>query len=134
MPHVTEIGIRFRDIDAMKHVNNAVYATYLEQARAEYARDVLDLDLDDIDTVLATLSSDYSAPLELSDSPVEVRLTVPELGASSIPMEYELRGNGGSGPLAATAETVQVAFDRETGDSRPIPDAWRDRIAAYHGL
>jgi len=134
MPHVTEIGIRFRDIDAMKHVNNAVYATYLEQARAEYARDVLDLDLDEVDTVLATLSIDYRAPLELSDSPVEVRLTVSDLGESGIPMEYELRGNGGSDPLAATAETVQVAFDRETGDSRPLPDAWRDRIAAYHGL
>jgi len=39
--YTTEIDVRFRDIDAMGHVNNAVYATYIEQARTEYFRDVL---------------------------------------------------------------------------------------------
>jgi len=43
--YTTDIDVRFRDIDAMGHVNNAVYATYIEQARTEYFRDVLDADL-----------------------------------------------------------------------------------------
>jgi len=127
--HVTEIGVRFRDIDAMQHVNNAVYVTYLEQARAEYFREVVGAELSGIDTVLASLEIDYRRPVELADR-VEVGLTVPELGESSIPMEYEIRTDRG---VAAEAETVQVAFDPEAESSRPIPEAWRSAIEAFHG-
>ena len=41
MTFETTIGVRYRDIDAMGHVNNAVYATYLEQARVRYVDHVL---------------------------------------------------------------------------------------------
>lgn len=121
----TEIRVRFRDIDAMDHVNNAVYATYLEQARADYFREVLDESLARVDTVLATLSIDFRRPIDPDDT-VTVALTVPELGTSSMPMEYEIRR--GDGQVAATAETVQMAYDRETESSRPIPEAWREAI------
>lgn len=128
--YVTELGVRFRDIDAMRHVNNAVYATYLEQARAEYFRDVVGFELDEVDTVLASLHVEYRQPIEL-DETVEVGLTVPELGNSSIRMEYEIRTENG---VAAEAETVQVAFDPDVGASRPIPGEWRTAIAAFHGI
>ncbi|XVH31972.1 acyl-CoA thioesterase [Haloferacaceae archaeon DSL9] len=129
-PFTTEVPVRFRDLDTMGHVNNAVYATYLEQARVDYFRDVIGEGLHEVNSVLATLSIEYRRPVQLADS-VTVSIAVPQLGKSSIPMEYEIRAGG---ELAATAETVQVAVDPETERSRPIPASWRDRIREFEGL
>jgi acyl-CoA thioester hydrolase len=121
------VPVRFRDLDPMGHVNNAVYATYLEHARARYFRDVIGESLPTADTVLVHLSIDYRAPIDLDDESVTVALWIPRLGESSIPMEYEVRAGD---RVAATAETVQVAFDRDAAESKPIPPAWRDAIEA----
>ncbi len=126
----TSVDVRFRDLDTMGHVNNALYATYLEEARSAYYRDVIGQSLPEVDTVLAHLSIDFRAPIELEDT-ATVLLTVPELGGSSIPMDYEVRTDE---DLAATAETVQVVWDREVGGSKPIPEDWRDRIESFEGL
>ncbi|WP_265111412.1 acyl-CoA thioesterase [Halosolutus halophilus] len=120
----TDVDVRLRDIDFMGHVNNAVYASYLEQARQAYFVDVLGVSLTEADTVLATLEIDYVSPIEAEED-VTVALRIPELGNSSLPMEYEIRADG---ERAATARTVQVVVDRETGRSAPIPTAWRARI------
>ncbi len=128
--YAVDVTVRFRDIDAMGHVNNAVYATYLEHARVGYYRDVVGSSLAEADTVLAHLSVDYRAPIELDDGTVEVSVSVPRLGDSSIPMAYEVVA---SGAVAATAETVQVVIDRETGESVPIPEGWREAIEAFEG-
>lgn len=125
--YTTELDVRFRDLDAMGHVNNAVYATYLEQARADYYADVIDVSLSAVDTVLASLSIAYQRPVTAEET-VTVAFGVGDLGESSIPMEYEVRTENG---VAATAETVQIVFDRETGESRSIPQEWRDRITRY---
>ena len=121
----TEVQVRYRDVDEMGHVNNAVYATYLEQARTAYFREVIDTSLAETSIVLASLSIDFRNSIQLGDE-VTVALGVPELGDSSIPMEYEIRLADGT--VAATGETVQVAFDREERTPRPIPGEWREAI------
>lgn len=126
----TDIQVRFRDIDAMGHVNNAVYATYVEQARAEYFQRVLDEGLDAVPTVLVALELSYERPILLGQS-VTVTLVVPELGRSSLPMEYEILADG---ERAATAESVQVFLDPDTDESDPIPERFRERITDYEGL
>ena len=126
----TDVEVRFRDIDKMGHVNNAVYATYLEQARARYYDGVLGLVLSDVPTVIVSLAIDYRASIDPTDE-VTVGVRVPRLGNSSIPMEYAIYANG---ELAATGETVQVTTDRDTGRSSPIPDEWREQIEAFEGL
>ncbi len=132
MSYETTLDVRFRDIDAMGHVNNAVYATYAEQARADYFADVLDQDLSAVSSVLARIEIDYHRPIELDDGPVTVAVSVPRLGESSLPMEYEIRT--ADGELAASIESVQVAYDRDAGESVPLPDAWRETISEYHEL
>ncbi|WP_255167281.1 acyl-CoA thioesterase [Natrononativus amylolyticus] len=122
-----DIDVRLRDVDFMGHVNNAVYATYLEQAREQYFREVLGESLVDTDTVLANLTIDYVRPIQ-ADQTVTVALTVPELGNSSLPIEYEVRADG---ERVATARTVQVIVDRESGESRPLSESWRERIATH---
>lgn len=125
-----DIDVRFSDIDSMGHVNNAVYATYLEEARVAYFEEVLSESLSAVDSVLAHLELDYRKPVRHHDD-VTVALRVPELGESSVPMEYEVRANG---EVAATGETIQVAFDRETESSIPIPEPWREQIRTFEGL
>lgn len=125
-----DIDVRFNDIDSMGHVNNAVYATYLEEARVAYFEEVFSESLWEVDSVLAHLELDYRRPIRLDDD-VTVALRVPELGESSVPMEYEVRADG---EVAATGETTQVVYDRETESSKPIPDSWRDQITAFEDL
>ncbi|MFB6103199.1 MAG: acyl-CoA thioesterase [Haloplanus sp.] len=126
----TELQVRFRDIDAMTHVNNAVYATYLEQARVDYYADVLGVGLDDIDTVLVRLEIDYRREISLDDGTVTVAMGVRDIGESSVTVDYEVRAGD---RVAATAETVQVYVDPDDGASRPLPEAWVERMEAYRG-
>jgi acyl-CoA thioester hydrolase len=124
-----ELPVRYRDIDSLGHVNNAVYVTYLEQARVEYIREVFAATPLDPGFVVAHVGVDYERSIELDDR-VVVGLGVTDIGTSSITMSYEIRAGG---ELAATAETVIVASDPETGSPGPVPDAWRERIAEHEG-
>jgi acyl-CoA thioester hydrolase len=129
-PFTIDLQVRFRDLDVLSHVNNAVYASYLEQARAGYFDEVLDRSLDSVNTVLARLEIDFQAPIDF-ESTVTITVQVPRLGESSIPMSYEVLANDS---LAATAETVQVVWDPASGGAEPIPEEWRRRIEQYEDL
>jgi len=121
----TELQVRFADLDAMGHVNNAVYATYLEQARVDYYADVLGVGLDDIDTVLVNLEIDYRHEVTLADETVTVAMGVRSIGESSVVVGYEVRAGD---RVAATAETTQVYVDPDEGGSRPLPEEWIERM------
>lgn len=127
----TEIGVRFRDIDAMDHVNNAVYATYIEQARTEYYRAVLSADATAMSTVLASLSINFRHAVTLADETVTVGLDVAEIGRSSVTMTYEIRTGG---QVVADAEATVVTLDPDSGEPTPIPDTQRAEMESYHEL
>ncbi|MYL15466.1 thioesterase [Halorubrum sp. E3] len=129
--YTADIDVRFRDIDAMGHVNNAVYATYIEQARTRYFSDVLDADLSRVSTVLASISIDFRRPVELVDGEVTVTVDVADLGRSSATMVHEVRAGG---EAAAEAEATLVSLDPETGDPAPIPEEHRAAMESYHDL
>ena len=123
-PYTVDREVRFRDLDLMQHVNNALYATYLEQARSRFSEDVLGMPLADLDTVLAQVEIAFERPIE-GTGIVTVEMEFGDLGRSSIPVEYELFFEG---ERVATARSVQVYFDRETGESKPIPEDLRERM------
>ena len=125
-----ELPVRYRDLDTLGHVNNAVYGTYLEQARIRYFDRVLDLPFDAREMVLAHVDVDFRRPITLEDGTVRVACGVTDLGESSIEMAYRVYTGDGSEP-AATAESVQVAWDGDGDRSRPVPDEWRERILAF---
>jgi acyl-CoA thioester hydrolase len=118
--------VRFRDLDAMGHVNNAVFATYVEQARIEYLRSlgVLDGPLY-MGMILARLELDFVAPA-LPEGEIEVGVRASRSGNKSFELEYELEQEGR--PIAH-ATTVLVAYDYEQARSVPLPDTWRDVLA-----
>lgn len=125
--HESEFRVRFRDMDALGHVNNAVYATYFEIVRGEYYHAAIGDAFEDYGAVMVHLEIDYRSPLSRFD-PVTAQLRLADLGESSIRFEYALISDG---ETAATGETVQVVADPETGESLPIPDGWRDRMLAH---
>ncbi|MFC6725427.1 acyl-CoA thioesterase, partial [Halobium palmae] len=127
-PFVADLDVRFRDLDVMGHVNNAVYVSYLEQARLEYFAAVVDLDVDAPGNVVANLEIDYERSIEI-DSDVRVTLWVDRLGETSFRMRYELRDGE---ETAATATTTQVVVG-DDGSPRSVPDEWRERIVAFEG-
>lgn len=128
-PFTTPVPVRFRDIDAFGHVNNAVHVSYLEEARVAYFEQVLSVDLGSVGTVVASISVDYRRPIELDDELI-VETTVPEIGTTSLTLDHELRVDGG---VAATATVVLVLYDYETDAPRPIPESWRSTIVDFEG-
>ena len=126
----TTLEVRWRDLDPMGHVNNAVYFSYLEQARVHYLRElgVVPRSPSDIGFILADASCQFKSPLKLGER-VTILTRVSQMRNSSFVFEY--RAQGENGRLVATARTVQVFYDYEAQRPMPIPAEWRDAVTAY---
>ena len=122
------LEVRFRDIDAFHHVNNAVYLTYLEQARVMYLRD-LELFGPSHTMILARNEIDYRKAVFLGDA-LEVWVRVVKIGTKSLEFRYEIYANG---ILCAAASSVHVWYDFEANQSQPVPAVARARIADFEG-
>ncbi|HEY3355125.1 MAG TPA: nitroreductase family protein [Polyangia bacterium] len=113
-----EIPLRFADLDAMGHVNNAVTLTLFETGRLKFFADVLGARRpDEIDLILAQADCRYVRPIQLSDV-VHVRMFVTDVGTSAFAFQAELF-DPRDGRVFAQAETVQVQYDYAAG--RPLP-------------
>jgi acyl-CoA thioester hydrolase len=123
MAHEKRVEIRWSDIDAYMHVNNAVYATYLEECRDEWVERALGAAGDSWDLVLARVAIDFRRELRLEDEEVVVSCALKRIGNSSLTLHEEIRTRDGE--LAAEAEAVLVARDRKGGRSRPLSGAER---------
>jgi YbgC/YbaW family acyl-CoA thioester hydrolase len=123
MTHEKRVEIRWRDVDAYQHVNNAVYATYLEECRDEWVDRAVGAAGDAWDYVLARVAIDFRRELRLEDEEVVVSCTLERVGNSSLTLREQIRTRDGE--LAAEAEAVLVARDRGLGHSRPLTEAER---------
>jgi acyl-CoA thioester hydrolase len=124
--HEKRVEIRWRDVDAYEHVNNAVYATYLEECRDEWLGAVLGSDDGVWDFVLARVAIDFRRELKQSDDAVVVTCRAVRIGTSSVTTREEIRTLDGE--LSAEAEAVLVARNRDTGRSQPLTDAQRSAL------
>ena len=110
--------VRFRDCDAMGHVNNAVYSTYLEEARIGVLGDLVDF-------ILARVEIDFRAELR-SGEEVEVRTRCSRVGTKSFDLEHVISSGG---RVVAEAKSVLVSYDYALGKSVAVPDELRERLA-----
>ena len=129
------LEVRFRDCDAMGHTNNAVYLTYLEQARFSHWRSLWGFgdprtppDLPGV--ILARAEIDYQRPTRYGDV-LEVRLTVVDIGRTSFRYDYEILDEQGRTVLSA--KTVQVMYDYASERPVPIPDRIRTLLSMTNG-
>lgn len=115
------IEIRWRDLDAFNHVNNAVYLTYLEEARDSWLAGMVPEGRSTWDYVLARVAIDFRRELREEDGFIVASCRLARLGRSSIVTREEVRRLDGE--LSAEAESVMVARDADTGRSRPLTPA-----------
>jgi acyl-CoA thioester hydrolase len=131
--HRTPVEVRFRDIDAFRHVNNAVFFSYVELARVRYLLDVLEVeeDFSTLPLILARVSMDYRAQVRLTDT-VVVGSRIDRIGNTSFAMSHAVM-LGPDERIAAESDSVLVTFDYANDRPMRVPDAWRERFAAYEG-
>ncbi len=125
------VPIRFADLDGLGHVNNAVYFTYMEAARLLYFREVIGWagERTKLGVILARATCDFKLPLSFDDA-IAVHIRITRLGHKSFDFEYAIVRQADQA-LAALGTTVQVAYDYKTNVSMPVPDVWREKVAAY---
>jgi acyl-CoA thioester hydrolase len=120
--------VRFSDLDARQHVNNAVFSSFIEDARLAWyqatAADEPAPMAHAVDMILARTEIDFRAEIKHGER-VEVGVRPGRVGTKSLTLEYEVRADG---RLAAEARSVLVGFDYERGASAPIPDRWLRRV------
>lgn len=122
--HEIRLQVRWRDMDAYGHVNNAVYLNYLEEARDAWVEKVLGPVADDVwHFVLARVAIDFRRELKQEDGEIVVRCGLDSIGRSSLRTREEIRTR--SGELSAEASAVIVPRDPATGSSRPLSEEER---------
>ena len=124
--------VRWDDIDAFGHVNNAKYLTYIQEARFQwswyqYASKNEKPTL--VEMVVAKAEVDYLVPIYEGGRFYDVNLWVEHIGNSSFTLGYEVLGDNGI--VHATVKTVQVAVSMETKKSRPLTDPEREFLKQY---
>ena len=112
--------VRWDDLDAFMHVNNATYLTYAQEARFAWSG-ILEM-------VVARAEVDYIAPIYEGNVFVDVELWVSSIGNSSFTMAYEIKFKG---EIVARIKTVQVAVDMQTKKSSPLKDSQREFLNKY---
>jgi acyl-CoA thioester hydrolase len=123
------IEIRWRDLDAYQHVNQAVYLTYLEETVDNWIRVVLGLGEGEVwHYVAAHVSIDYRNELRLEDRQVIGRVRLGRVGTKSVTVQADLCAPDGR--VAAEAELVIVSRDPESGSSQPLTDGERAAFEA----
>ncbi|MFN8699272.1 MAG: acyl-CoA thioesterase [Flavobacteriales bacterium] len=120
------IDIRFADIDALGHVNNATYFTYFEQARIHFFRELIgrEWNWDETGILVAHNEIDYLRPIVFRDE-VLVYIGCSHVGSKSFTLTYTLVKETSQGEeVMAKGASVLVCVDHRSKSTRPIPDSW----------
>ena len=112
--------VRWGDLDAFGHVNNATYLVYAQEARFAWSKM--------IEMVVARAEVDFLAPIYEGDIYLDIEIWVNKIGTSSFGVTYEMK-NGDK--LVAVVKSVQVTVSMETKKSRPLNDAEREFLNKY---
>ncbi|MBZ0308299.1 MAG: acyl-CoA thioesterase [Anaerolineae bacterium] len=125
---------RFDDLDAVGHVNEARYITYLEQARIGYAREVLGIGLHphDVGMIVVKTTIDYLMPLHLKDT-VNIYVRCSRVGRKSFDLAYVV-ALAENERLVSVATMTMVAYNYEQGHSVLMSEEWQNCIYEYELL
>lgn len=127
--HVARIALRWRDMDANRHVNNTLYFRYFEQARIEWCDAAYAAWAGPREGfVIAAAHCNYLRAL-MHPATIEVVLYAGALGRSSFAFHYDLFLEGDRSLRCADGYTRQVWIERASGRPQPLPDALRELLA-----
>ena len=124
---------RFRDTDAMGHLNNAVYVTYFEVARGEYWRALTkETNYRRVPFILAHTTIDFRSPAFVHEM-LDVGISVTKLGTKSFECSYRIVEQA-TRRLVCEGRSVQVIFDYEKDASYPMPEELKAAVRAFEGV
>lgn len=133
-PYEFRLEVTFRDIDAMGHVNNAVFFAYFETVRIKYLGEIMEdsgllsTELLDLPLILVEANCTYKSPALLTEM-LRIGTGISRFGTKSFDMLYRVEGEDGR--LIAYGKTVQVMYDYVSRSAFPIPDAFKQYVAHY---
>ena len=135
-PYEISLEVAFRDIDAMGHVNNAVFFAYFETARIKYLGEIMErsgllgTELLALPLILVEANCTYKSPALLTEM-LHIGTGISRFGNNSFDMLYRVVGEDGR--LVAYGKTVQVMYDYVTRSAFPIPPQVIQYVEEYQG-
>lgn len=134
--HQVEMNVRFMDLDALNHVNNARYLNFLEEARIAYSQEMLDVfkNIKDLNVVVARIEIDYIRPI-LYHEKIKILSRIKSMGKKSFTFDSLICiKKGDELKIAVKAIQVIVAFNPKTKKSIEIPIEMANRIKQIEKL
>lgn len=131
--HRLGVQIRFNDIDALGHVNNAIYMEFFDLGKATYFTDVNGgpVDWRTANVVVANVNCNYLAPIYFHE-PIEVQTQAEYVHDRSVKLLQQLV-NTSTGEVKCQCVVIMVGFDVKAGVSAPISDDWKQKLSAFEG-
>lgn len=125
----SDVQLRFRDLDMLGHVNNAVYLSWMELGRMAFSDAIWPhIDWKKEGFILAHVSIDYLEPVFLTDK-VRVYMRAGKVGTKSVHLECVITKDDGKGERpAAKGLNIIVAFDYAANRSMDLPESWKVRM------
>jgi len=141
VPVRVPVEVRWRDLDALGHVNNAVYITYFEHARMAYVRALMGEEAPMVDErtplprdfqfIIAEVTCRFRAPASVGERLI-VEIHTSQAGRKSFVFSYHIVGER-TQRVFADGCTTQVLFDYASGQSRTLPEEVIGRMEAMQG-
>jgi acyl-CoA thioester hydrolase len=139
--HRHRVQVRLADTDAMGHVNNANYMTYVEIARVAYYEQVTGKALPigvhgaEEGMILAEIRMTYRSPAFFGET-LTVETRIERIGRTSFGMVHRItapESRYGHARLVAVADSTLVSYDYTDERPIPVPDEWRSAMEAFEG-
>ena len=125
------LQIRFRDLDAMGHVNNAVYFSFFEVGRLQFFLDVLKVNsVADFSFILAKAEANFLKPIDLTHKNVVLQMWAGDFGKKSFKFFYEIVSKENKVKYAS-GSSVQVFYDYKKQCAIAVPDDFKEKIKEY---
>ncbi|MFH1102254.1 MAG: thioesterase family protein [Pseudomonadota bacterium] len=127
-----DLPTRFRDLDALGHVNNAVYITYFEEGRKSFFLSHINEKESafEFPFILAHIQCDYKRPITLNDA-IGLQMWVGSIGNKSFDFLYEIIDRTDKTLIYAAGKSVQVSFDYKLQKSIPIPETLKHKLLSF---
>ena len=128
------IEVRYGDIDAQRHVNNACYFTYMETARSKYVQHLGLWDgrnFDRIGIILLEINCVFKKPIVYGQQ-IRVGAKITRMGNKSMDFSHVIEDSL-TGEELARGKAIVVAYDYQCNQSIPIPETWRETIENFEG-
>lgn len=124
-----DLQIRYSDIDGYNHVNNGIFFSYFEHARALFLHEVCQWKIMEVGTVVGKITLDYLRPILLTDK-IKCYVECTRAGNTSFELEQYIIGTTKEGETYsyAVCKTIMVSVDMKTMRPISIPEAYHAKL------